>query len=149
MNLEGLAVARINLRAFDRMRIALRNPDLRPAWKEARPVLRKDQREHAKKQEGPEGSWAPRAASTKARAGRNGRARRMMGRLPTANRQKDERSRKIMSSTVAWSAVQATGGRVGRGSRLPARVFLYVSDRALETVAGIITRGIAFMIEVG
>lgn len=135
--------ARVNLTFAERALIALRRPDLRPAWKEARKPLRADIREHRRKQEGPEGTWPARAAATKQRAGRHGRPRRLLGRLPTALTTLSDRRRVAMRSRVAWSDVHRTGGVVGRGSRLPRRDFLWASGNVLDTIAGIVSRYLA------
>lgn len=153
--LEGLVTATLNVSALDRVRIALQRPDLRPAFRAARPSLKQDQRDHAKKQSGPGGAWAPRSSSTKNRAGgatygatrMSRRARKVLGRLPTAIAVKPERTRAIMRSLVRWSDVHMTGGRVGRGAVLPARVFLWISDGALELVSGVVVRHLAKIIE--
>ncbi len=148
MSLEALVSARVNLGMLDRAWVALRNPDLRPAWKESRKPLRQDQRDHAKQQAGPGGAWAPRASSTKVRAasGRR-RSRKLLGRLPTALTSRSDRKRVIIRSLVKWSISHWRGERVGHGARLPARVFLWVSDRATETVSGIVARHVAKMVE--
>jgi len=150
VNLRGLAVAEVHLGFLDRARAILRAPDLRPAWKLIRKPVRADLRQHARRQEGPEGSWSPMSSRTKgrARAGRK-RPRKLLGRLPGALTTKLERKRMILRSQVAWSAVHQEGGRVGRGARVPARPFLWASDKVLELAGGIIARGIAFLIEVG
>jgi phage gpG-like protein len=133
-----LPQARVNLGFLDRARVAWSRLDLRPAWKDARPVLRADQREHAKKQAGPEGAWPARSSSTRVRSGNRRRARKMLGRLPTSVSMRGERQRMIMRSPVAWSGAHQEGDRVGHGARIPARPFVYVSDRALEVVAGFV-----------
>lgn len=129
--------------------------DLRPAYREIRKPFREDQREHAKKAEGPDGSWAPLAQSTLARrardakakrhaaGGKTGRAkrarrrrrtlkqRRVLGRLPTMLDVRITRMSLIATSKVPWGDAHFSGATVGKGVKLPARPFLYVSD-ALE-----------------
>lgn len=133
--------ARVNLGLVDKALLALRKPDLRPAWKEARQPLRRDIADHRKQQKGPDGVWSPRAASTKERAqyGRK-RPRKILGRLPTALQTVSDRQRVAMRSRVAWSGVHQDGGRVGRGAKIPARPFLWASALALDAVAAIVAR---------
>ena len=144
------AVGRVNLSFVDRALNTLRKPDLRPAWKEARKPLRDDIREHRRQQVGPDGAWAPRAAATKARAGLGrGRPRKLLGKLPNALMTLSDRSRVALRSRVAWSDVHTKGGTVGRGSKLPARPFLWASGKALGVIAGIVTRHLASIFRKG
>lgn len=131
---------KVNLGLVDRLLSSLRRPDLRPAWKEAKQPLRRDIRDHRQKREGPSGSWAARAASTKERARYGDRPRRILGRLPTALQTIATRRSVAMKSRVAWSEVQRSGGAVGRGSRIPARDFLWASGLALDAIAQIVAR---------
>lgn len=149
MNLEGLAVTRVNLGVFDRIRVAVRNPDLRPAWKEARKPVRKDLRDHANKQAGPDGSWPGYAETTKKRQaeGRK-KPRRLLGRLPGAVRSTMNRTRLLFTWRTKWAEAQRIGGTVGHGARLPARDWAFVSDKATQIVADIVAKGIAYLIEV-
>lgn len=135
--------ARVNLSLVDRVLNGLRSPDLRPAWKEARKPLRADIRDHRRKQEGPDGTWAPRAAATRTRSKSGRRARPMLGKLPTALQTLSDRNRVAMKSRVAWSDVHQTGGTVGRGSKLPPRPFLYASEKALEIIADLVVKYLA------
>lgn len=128
----------VKLSFVERALNTLRKPDLRPAWKLAKVPLREDIRDHRKRQEGPGGTWPARAAATKERAGRNGRARRLLGRLPTALTIQSTRAMVAARSRVAWSDVHRTGGTVGRGSSLPVRDFLWASKDALELIALIV-----------
>ena len=143
MNLADLASARVDLGFLTRARLALRTPDLRPAWKESRKPLRADQREHAKKQQGPDGTWASRASSTKVRAASGRRRRKPLGRLPAALTTRFDRRRLIVRSLVAWSDAHNSGARVGHGAKIPRRTFLWASDKVLEIAAGAIARTVA------
>lgn len=141
---EGLLVARVELSFLDRARTAFRALDLRPAWKEARKPVRADQRAHAKAQEGPGGAWQARSSSTKSRAGgRRTRARRLLGRLPSAIGVGYDRRKLTVRSLVRWSAIHQEGGTAGHGARIPARPFLWVSDSLLEHVAGVVAKVVA------
>ena len=150
MNLAGLGSVQVDLSFLDRARAVLRSPDLRPAWKLIRKPVRADLRQHARKQEGPGGAWTPMSSRTKGRA-RSGRKRprKLLGRLPGALTTKLERKRLLVMSQVAWSAVHQDGGRVGRGARVPARPFLWASDKVLELAGKVIAKGLAYLIEVG
>ncbi len=134
--------ARVDLGPLDRVLNALRKPDLRPAWNEAKKPLRADIADHRNRQKGPDGSWAPRASSTRLRSAgkRRGRPRKILGKLPTALITKSDRRKIAMASRVPWSEVQRSGGTVGHGARIPARNFLYASENVLWVIAGIIGR---------
>jgi phage gpG-like protein len=119
------------------------------AFAELKGPLRLDQRDHSKRREGPEGAWAPRAASSSAKL-RTGRRQRwwsrfrrtkyhrpakLMGRLSGAVKYTANASGVTGVSRALWSGVHQDGGTVGHGSRIPARPFLWISDDML-TVAG-------------
>lgn len=112
-----------------------------PAMRVIRKEMRLDQRDHAREKEGPEGKWPARAASTiaKIRKG-SGRARRPMGRLVSAVAYTAERSRVVGRSLVRWSGSHMEGDRVGRGATLPARPFLWISDKLLDTAETVLAR---------
>lgn len=145
--IEGRAVVDIGLVA--RARATLANVDFRPAWKSLTKPFRGELAEHRKRQEAPGGHWQPLASSTKLRraSGRRRRARKLLGRLPTAMTLKLERKRMVGRSKVAWSNVHRDGGTAGHGSRIPARDWLWVGDRFLKHAAEVIAKGIAFLIE--
>ena len=148
MDLGGLLQTTIDLGPFRRMQIALRNPDLRDAWKAARKPLMDDQRDHSKRAEGPDGPWAPRSSATKTRSSARKRKRKPLGRLPLANKTTIERLKMTMVDPIKWSGSHQEGDTVGHGARLPARVFRWVSATAGEKVAAIVAKGIAYAIEV-
>lgn len=111
------------------------------ALKDLKVPMRLDQRDHAKAKSGPDGSWAPRAASTlasRARAKRKLPAK-LLGRLPTAVGYKATLGEVIAESRVAWSAIHQDGGTAGRGARIPARPFLWISDKLMITAEEILT----------
>lgn len=116
------------------------------AFRTIRPHMRADQKEHAAKQTGPESTWPSRAPSTveRGRASGSGRrrrlARRPLGKLTHAVTYQATRSGVFATSRVPWSNVHQTGGRVGRGSVIPARPFLWVSDRLLTIAVGVVER---------
>jgi len=132
-----------------------RGHDLKPVFLKARKYLRRDTSDHQKKLEGPTGRWKGLAPSTIAqrmqRAGKQGRARRahrvgpirrprgaILGRKLTNAYQVfiwDEKM--IAKSRVAWSGVQAYGGRAGKGAVIPGRDWLWVDDTFLQAVLNI------------
>lgn len=149
-------------RSFGNMQDAAKK--LRPAWASLRRPMRDDQTDHARKQAGPEGKWprnsaktierarqmrrgrrkAMKAAKTKAKFSnktkRQFRASRLLGSLPN-------RTVKVFQlggdglvgeSKVKWSGAQQDGARVGRGSRIPARPFLWFSDAFLAQAEQVI-----------
>lgn len=138
---------RVNLASVHRALEKLGNVDLRPAWVPARRALRKDVREHRDRREGPGGAWASRASSTQARAGQRGRARRPMGRLPTATYSVTSHDRLALRSRARWSDVHQRGGTVGHGARLPARPFLWASPAVVREIATAVERHLDFVWE--
>jgi hypothetical protein len=137
--------ARVNLGSIPSLLRSLANPDLRPAFREASKPLRADIRDHGKKQRSETGTWAPPAASTMARraAGRRKRARKPLGKLPTALMTKASRRGLYMASRAAWSEIQRSGGRANHGAHIPARDWMWISDLALDAVGYIIVRVMA------
>lgn len=145
--------AKIDMTAVDRGLAALTQDarNLAPAFKAAKKPARADQREHAKLRQGPDGAWAPKAASTlarealaKKRAGKRRGSRKLLGRLPAALALMSDRNRVVVRSRARGklSSIQQDGGVAGRGARIPARVFLWASDKLLATVRGILERHI-------
>ena len=114
---------------------------LAAAMKDLKKPMKLDQREHAKAKSGPEGSWAPRAASTLASYARSKKKlpKKLLGRLPTAVGYRATLYSVIAESRVAWSASQQDGGTVGRGARLPARPFLWISDKLMVEAEEVLT----------
>jgi phage gpG-like protein len=139
---------------------------LAPAFRELRKPLRLDQRDHARGEMGPGGKWPARSPLTEERRrAKNRRVRltkamqtiapkklrrrstpnRLLGRLPAAVIYKSGELFVRATSRVAWSGVHQEGGSVGRGSRIPARPFLWLSDaiidKAKETLAAFVVKG--------
>lgn len=117
----------------------LRNVDLKKTFSDLRGPARFDQRHHWRKEEAPEGHWPGLAASTRARrqfrrgrdkSGRNRKwSRKLMGRFPNSLQSiVSAHSLVIRSRVKRFSMVHQKGGRVGRGARLPARQYLWISD---------------------
>lgn len=118
---------------------------LGPAFAEIKSAMKLDQREHRDDQAGPDGKWSPRAASTIAMAKQRHKRlpRRVLGKLPTAVAYKSTALGAVGESRVKWSLSQQDGGRVGRGAVLPARPFLWISDKLLAAAAEIVDRKLA------
>lgn len=137
-------------RGLDAMTRAAR--DLGPAFKEAKKPVRADQRQHAKERSGPDGRWAPKSRLTLAREAldrkrkgkRRGGGRRLLGRLPAAIVVTSDRNRVVARSRARGgiSGTHQDGGPAGRGARIPARPFLWVSDALRATLRFVFERHI-------
>lgn len=105
--------------------------DLRPVWRELKPVLKADLRMHT---EGPDGPWPPRAKTPRARRGRRRRRRRgpLLGRLKTAFQFEFDHKQLRAVNRIPWSGAHQTGAVVGKGVELPQREFAYASDEFIE-----------------
>lgn len=135
---------RIDLRDVRRGLRGLRKAasDLRPAWRELRQPLRKDQREHFRDQEGPDGKWPalqPESASKNFRRAKHTAvkrrrrlpkrpSRKMLGKLRSFAL-KASRHRLRAISKIPFSGIHQEGGRAGHGARIPRRTHLWVSDQ--------------------
>lgn len=140
MRVSFVLDARAVERGFDRMSKAGRS-QLGAAFKTIRPHMKSDQRDHASKQAGPERHWVPRASSTVAKLRQGGRrARRPLGKLVSAITYQSSAAGVFATSRVPWSGVHQYGGRVARGSVIPARPFLWISDKLLEIAMNVIGR---------
>jgi phage gpG-like protein len=108
---------------------------------ELKQLVDADQRDHAKKRSGPEGAWAPRAPSTVRKMRLDGVRRRPLGKLVQrgAVSYRATKTGVIGTSKIKWSGVHQDGGRVGRGSVLKARPFLWLSKSLLVTSERLLT----------
>jgi phage gpG-like protein len=123
--------ASVDLRDVERGIDAMANPRaVTKGLRDIKAPLRADQREHAKKNEGPDGGWAPRKAKSR---------RRLLGRLPGAVKVTMTSTSVSAVSSVRWSGAHQDGAVVGRGVRLPARPFLWASE-GLQTRAAELLR---------
>jgi len=131
--------------------VTLRGKRMAPAFRELRAPMRRDQSAHAKQQEGPSGAWPGRSPMTEARRKARNRGRRVTKAAKAIGLGKKPRStpKKILgrlpravvytigelwiraTSRVPWSGAQQDGLRVGRGVKLPARTFLWLSDQLI------------------
>lgn len=99
-------------------------------FRNAKPDLRKELREHGANQEGPSGRWPSLASTTVERRARGkGRRRKLLGRMPGIFKIDSNRERIRATSPVKWSRVHDEGGRGGKGARIPERRFVWVSRR--------------------
>lgn len=123
--------ATVDLRQVEAGLDAMGNPQVvAKALRAVRKPLRDDQRDHAKRNEGPGGKWPARTLKSR---------KRLLGRLPTAVKVTSTSTSVSAVSSVPWSSVHQEGGIVGRGARIPARPFLWASE-SLKTRAAEILR---------
>ena len=61
----------------------------------------------------------------------------LLGKLRTAIRAKAEETRVVVENAIPWSRIHNEGGTAGRGARIPARVFLEITQRAAAELAQI------------
>lgn len=117
---------------------------LGPAFRELQKPMRDDQKDHGKQQRGPFGSWARRSPRTLDFYRSHGRKRipKPMGRLISAVKYASTAYSLSGESRVAWSGAQQDGGVVGRGARIKARPFLWLSRRLLDIAETIFERTI-------
>lgn len=127
-------------RAIDEMLDA--GHKLGPAFRKAKPVMRLDQRDHAKKQMGPGGRWPARAKSTARKLRSKGKRPRLLGKLPISTTYVATKTGVRGLSRVSWSNAHNQGARVGRGSVLPKREYLWISDDLLTKVTAIFSEHI-------
>lgn len=141
MSAGGFVSATVNIGDVDKGLDAMkaRARALGPAFRELKKPMRADQKDHGKRQRGPFGTWARRAPSTLAayRAKRK-RIPRPLGKLLSAIAYKADASSVSGESRVAWSEAHMTGATVGRGARLKARPFMWVSRKLMDIAADVI-----------
>lgn len=118
-----------------------RGRTLHPAFSELKKPMRSDQKEHGKQQRGPFGTWARRASSTiEAYRERRKRVPRPLGKLLSAVQTRANAWSVSVESRVAWSDAHQEGATVGRGVRLKARPFLWLSKKFLDTAEDVFER---------
>lgn len=132
---------------------------LGPAFRELRKPFRGDQHGHARGEEGPGGKWPARSPLTEARRLARNRGvrmtkamkvialkkptkratpRRILGRLPGAVMYKVGELFIRATSRAKFGGAHQKGATVGRGSKLPARMFLWISDGLLSTARDVL-----------
>lgn len=121
--------------------------NLGPVFKALRPLLKVDQREHAKARSASDGAWPARAKSTLTEYRKRGKTRhpRPLGKLLTAVQYVAKRDSVTARSLIPWSGAHQEGAVVGHGAKLPAREFLWISntflDKAEQLTADHVLRG--------
>ena len=134
-------------------RMARQGKNLAKAFRILKPDLHADQRDHAARQAGPDGHWPARATGTSARMAKGRRylgrqrrrlTRRPLGRLITAVTYSASNAGVFATSRVPWSGVHQNGGKVGRGAVIPARPFLWLSDRIVARAVEVLERTVAY-----
>lgn len=117
---------------------------LGPAFRELKKPMRDDQRDHGKKQRGPFAQWARRSPRTLEFYRDHGRKRapRPLGRLLSAVKYTATAYGVVGESRVAWSKVHMDGGVVGRGVKLKARPFLWLSRKLLDIAERVLERSL-------
>lgn len=140
---------------FDRM--AKQGRTLGKAFRILKPDLRADQKDHAARASGPDGAWPARATATASKLARSSRrylgkrrrksSKRPLGRLVTAVMYMASNAGLVARSRVPWSGVHQEGGKVGRGATIPARPFLWISERMLIRSVEVISRVVAYAME--
>ena len=85
-------------------KLGTRSKTLGPAFRALKDAMKADQRDHREKEAGPDGKWAPRAASTIAAAKEHHKRlpRRILGKLTTAISYRALAERLIGESRVKW-----------------------------------------------
>lgn len=139
--------AQIDLSDVERGLLGLnvRPSALRPVFNELRNPLRGDLKDHQAQQEGPGGKWPARSNRTTSRlsARRRGRtasgrrrgrrkAGRLLGKLPHLFVLRVSSYGLSAENRAAWSDIHDKGGTAGRGARIPARPYAWLSDRFLD-----------------
>lgn len=117
--------------------------------------MREDQKQHGRlKEDSDNKAWPARRQAIRQRAGRRkgkpirpkGRARRLLGRLaaPGSWRKLQSRYSIVFQSRASYSEAHQDGARIGNGATLPAREFLYASDRFLDFAAEWLGDGVVY-----
>jgi len=155
----------LDLRDIDRAtrRMLRRSRDLRRIWNRLKKPFRRDQKRHIVEQRGPDGSKFQGLATstiqkklTRKSYTQKGRlrksAQRKLGRILSAklvSRAKMKASAKELRITAKgeMTAAHQHGGVVGKGSRLPARPFMYVDDAMIKRLQSLASKGLAHAFE--
>jgi phage gpG-like protein len=99
---------------------------------------KEDLREHQKQQRGEQSSWPGLDADTRARGRRARRRRRgLLGRLPRAWKSYISPEHFKLRNMVRWASVHDEGGRVGRGSQIPRRQFVFLGRSFVEDATAV------------
>ena len=108
--------------------------DLRRAWRDLKPVLKVDLREHFRQREGPDGKWEPRQPRQRNRGRRRRRRGPLLGKLRTAFRIVFDRKELRALGQVPWAHIHQDGGTAGKGAQIPQRTHMYMSKEFVDIV---------------
>ena len=117
--------------------------DQSPLFRALKRPMKDDQLNHQKLKMGPDGPWPARTKLTKARGkfarrGASGVTTRkriasnVLGKLSTSISFALSARNIVATSKIPWSMAHQEGGKVGRGSILPARPFMWMSEEFLK-----------------
>lgn len=134
-------------RAFSAMERRARA--LGPVFSSLKAPMRADQAEHQASQMGPDGKWPVRSDATLEKIRSQGRRGRPLGRLPSSTSYSAGDFGVVGKSRVPWSGAHQDGARVGKGSVLPARPFLWLGRDLLLRAQGAIERALVEAFGVG
>lgn len=142
----------VDTRSFDTTtrRFARKAKNMTRVMRELKPLLKQDQQINTRMRIGPDNTrFDRRSAATRARNRwkRKGKRQRKgpmvdFRRLSGALQLGYGRDFVVARSRVPWSSVHQTGGRVGNGTVLPERPYLYVSEKLQRIAAAKIKRHI-------
>lgn len=146
--------ATVNVNGLLAALVGLKKLDVAKALKELRRPMHADQKDHRDHEQGPRARWQPLASTTKASYARRGlrRNRRLLARLPNARTAQIKQDTLYMRSRVKWSLAHQDGPtRVGRGSIIPNRQFLWISRGFMKETQRVFKRAlwIAFKRKLG
>lgn len=130
-----------------------RSRRLAPAFAELKKPMRDDQRQHQRREEGPDGKWPKRktAYTTVSRQGAGGRfsggtkkkrigsRKKLLGKIPGAIKVVSDDDAVIAFSRIAWASIHQDGGTAGRGAKIPKREFMWISERLAREAQSIIS----------
>lgn len=115
---------------------------LGPVFRELKGPLRADQKAHQDAETGPDGKWPQRSAATIEKLRAQRRRGRPLGRLPSSTTYTSGNFGLVGESRVPWSGAHQAGAHTGRGAKLPARPFLWLSKDMVARAVGRIERAL-------
>lgn len=122
------------------------------------PLLKADQAEHARREEGPGGGWQPRASpknERKVNVFREVKKRKggltaryftvdgLLGALPEILQVRAVGFSAYAKSPIRWAGAHQHGATVGRGAKIPARPFVWVSPELQAKAVEMIQKWLA------
>jgi phage gpG-like protein len=117
-----------------------RGKDFSPFFRKYSPRVRKHQKDHGREKEGPDGKWPKlsrsyRRAKTSRRKRGKPVARGTLGKLTKSHRITVNDFGIEIASPIKWANVHQEGGIVGKGREVPARPFLWWTQRFANETA--------------